>query len=235
MIQKDDKKEKYIRQVCRNLQLSHEMKKRVESDLRTDIELRLESGKNMADIIRELGTPREAAAYFNVEMTAERKTKFSGLSWFFLAAAVVTRVSFICYYIFLNQVNDRLNEGISIIGGADGPTSIFIAGKISGPAVDWLWGAAIVCGFLAAFFLCAGYGKSEKNHRIALILSVIGILFFVAGIVFHLPITYVNGSAEVHLNIKSLFSRKNILLMVFSLIPVITLAIAIYKRKKTKK
>lgn len=232
MIQKDDKKEKYIRQVCRNLRLSHEMKKRVESDLRTDIELRLESGKDMDDIVRELGTPREAAAYFNQEMCEEKEPKFTGFSWFFLAAAVVTLVCFICYYIFLNQVNDGLNEGISIIGGADGPTSIFIAGKISGPAVDWLWGAAIVCGFLAAFFLCTGYGKSGKNHRIALMLSLIGILFLVAGIIFHLPVTDVNGSTEVYLNMKSLFSRKNILFMVPSLIPVVTLVFALRKLRK---
>ena len=232
MIQKDDKKEKYIKQVYRNLRLSGEMKKRVESDLRTDIELRLESGKDMEDVIRELGTPKEAAEYFNDEMAGESRAKSPVISWIFLGAAVVTLLAFMCQFIFFNQVNRGLNEGISIIGGADGPTSVFIAGKISAPLVDWLWGAAIISGLLAAFFLCTGYGQRGRNYGIALILSVVGILFFVAGIVFHLPFSDTNGTVNIFINMNVLFTRKNIVFMVLSLIPVITLVISIRKQKR---
>ena len=54
MNQTEEQMEKYIRQVHRHLRLSRDMKERVESDLRTDIQLRLETGKDMEEIIRDV-------------------------------------------------------------------------------------------------------------------------------------------------------------------------------------
>ena len=44
------------------------MKKRVESDLRTDFYLRIEAGKDVDEVIKEMGDPGETAASFNEEM-----------------------------------------------------------------------------------------------------------------------------------------------------------------------
>lgn len=44
------------------------MKKRVESDLRTDFYLRIEAGKDVDEVIKEMGDPGEPAASFNEEM-----------------------------------------------------------------------------------------------------------------------------------------------------------------------
>ena len=232
MIQKDDKKEKYIRQVCRNLRFSHEMKKRVESDLRTDIELRLESGKNMDDIIRELGTPREAAAYFNQEMAEEKKPKFSGDRGFFLAAAVITLVLIVCSYISSNQVNEVLKRGTYIVGAADGPTSVFITGRINDLPIHRIWGVVIIISFLSAIYLFTGHGKNRINYAIAIILSVAGILFSLLGIIYHLPFFELGNTVQVTFSFRMLFSRMNTLLIWISLILALMLAFAIHKRKK---
>lgn len=232
MSQTDEEREKYIRQVLRHLRLSSEMKKRVESDLRTDIELRLESGKDMDDIIRELGTPREAAAYFNQEMAEKKKPKLSGPSGFFLAAAVITVVLIVCNYISSNQVHGVVIRGTHIVGAADGPASVFITGRINALPIHQLWGVVIIISFSAAIYLCTGHGKNRINYVIAIILSVAGILFSVLGIICHLDFFEVGNTVQVTFSFRMLFSRMNTLFMWISLMLALMIAFAIYKRKK---
>ncbi|MBQ8858053.1 MAG: hypothetical protein IJ024_07930 [Lachnospiraceae bacterium] len=40
--------------------------------------------------------------------------------------------------------NEELNAAVGIIGGADGPTSIFIAGRLDANLVPWIFGIGIV-------------------------------------------------------------------------------------------
>lgn len=220
MNQTEEQMEKYIRQVHRHLRLSRDMKERVESDLRTDIQLRLETGKDMGEIIRDLGEPKEAARYFNEEMAGEGKGQSSKLSWIFLAAAIVTFVLFMCYY---RTAIHELSEGIAIIGGADGPTSVFIAGRVK--RGDWFQVIPAISGFIAAFFLYANFGRRSRNYKIALILSVAGTLIFTVGIVMGFIFT------PEWFDMRVFLSRKNLVLMILSLVPVITLIVTLRKRK----
>ena len=45
--QAEEKIEQYIREISRHLVIPHDMKKRVESDLRKDFYLRIEAGKDV--------------------------------------------------------------------------------------------------------------------------------------------------------------------------------------------
>lgn len=46
--------------------------------------------------------------------------------------------------ILLFNIKSNAASGISIIGGADGPTSIFLAGKIGGPLYGTIIGGIVV-------------------------------------------------------------------------------------------
>jgi len=37
-----------------------------------------------------------------------------------------------------------VNSSVSVIGGADGPTAIFVAGEIGNPVIPWIVGTGIV-------------------------------------------------------------------------------------------
>lgn len=64
------------------------------------------------------------------------KTRFTAIF------GVIGIVSCVCGVIF--TVRNRM--AVSIIGGADGPTSIFIAGKIAGKVIDGVFIRNIVVG-----------------------------------------------------------------------------------------
>lgn len=115
---------------------------------------------------------------------------------------------------------------------ADGPTSVFITGRINALPIHQLWGVVIIISFLAAIYLCTGRGKNRIIYAIAIILSVAGILFSVLGIIYHLPFFEVGNTVQVTFSFGMLFSRMNTLLMWISLILVLMLAFAIYKRRK---
>lgn len=59
-------------------------------------------------------------------------------------------IIFLCagasYELFINQIfqNEKVNASLGIIGGADGPTSIFIAGRVNSNTSLWLIGIGII-------------------------------------------------------------------------------------------
>lgn len=59
-------------------------------------------------------------------------------------------VLFLCIGIYIEVFvknmfnNQELNAAVGIIGGADGPTSIFIAGRLDTNLVPWILGIGIV-------------------------------------------------------------------------------------------
>lgn len=149
MTDAEKKMKKYTRSVERRLNLPKDVKKRAMSDFLSSIQARREAGMTDEEICAELGTPKNAAADLNEQMKeyAYRKSPWRFL---FLALAVLSGGWLILYQIFLafGMLLDTLkfsfypNESasIGIIGGADGPTSVFVTGGISviqGTGFDW--------------------------------------------------------------------------------------------------
>ena len=140
-------KEKYIRAVKRRLNLPKEVKQRVMADFESDIDARLESGVTMEAIQEELGTPKKAAADLNEQMK-EYAFRKSPWRYLFLTLSVLSG-GWLIFYAALLRFGMLLNTlsitsypvpaaSIGIIGGADGPTAVFVTGvSTGGHGLDW--------------------------------------------------------------------------------------------------
>jgi len=128
----NNKRSRYLRRVRRRLQLPGQLKDRVMNDFATSFQARAEEGKTDAEIILELGSPKDAAAVRNEQM---KDYTFRKSPWRYLFAIVAiygvikllkALASLItAFYLGVSMaVNDAASIGI--IGGADGPTAIFV-------------------------------------------------------------------------------------------------------------
>lgn len=135
MTEEQKKMKKYMTAVERRLNLPKELKARVMSDLSSSIQGRREAGMSDEAIYAELGTPRKAAADLNEQM---KEYTYRKSLWRFLfaacaayGAAELIPMIFGClsYWILRAWAMLTPNEAVSIgmIGGADGPTAIFVA------------------------------------------------------------------------------------------------------------
>ena len=140
-------KQTYIKAVKRRLNLPKEVKRRVMADFESDLEARLESGMTWEAITAELGSPKKAAAELNAQMK-EYAYRKSPWRYLFMALAVLSGGWLVLYALFqrfgllLNTLSITSypvpSASIGIIGSADGPTSIFVAGvSTGGHGLDW--------------------------------------------------------------------------------------------------
>ena len=121
-------RKKYLRAVRRRLNMPKELKDRVMEDFISSIDARMEEGQEEAAILAELGTPRDAAKELNRQME-EYTYRKSPWRWACLALAIISGLCLACRGLpglLLMLFNEANNASIGIIGGADGPTSIFI-------------------------------------------------------------------------------------------------------------
>ena len=126
--------EQYLRAVGRRLNMPNEVKNRVIADLASSIAARKEDGQEETEILKELGTPKAAARELNQQM-AEYTYGKSPWRWACLGLAVFSGLC-IAYKglagLLLVLFNKAHNASIGIIGGADGPTAIFVSTNPSG-------------------------------------------------------------------------------------------------------
>lgn len=120
---------RFLRQVCRRLNLPRRWKDRVRSDLTGSIAAQLEAGIPEEAILQNLGTPTKVAAEFNEQMK-EFTFRKSPLRFLFLAVAILSGLAlmvelFLNY--FLGEIFSFGARSVGVIGGADGPTSIIVA------------------------------------------------------------------------------------------------------------
>ena len=128
MSNQEKKMNQYLRSVKRKLHLPPDIKDRVMNDLISSIRSRLEAGKNEDEIISELGSPTAAAAELNTQMHEYAYEK-SPWRWLCLAGILLSAAA-----LFRGGANLVLSlftffisrQSIGIVGGADGPTTIFI-------------------------------------------------------------------------------------------------------------
>lgn len=128
----DKRMKKYLRGVRRRLELPADLKARVMADFISSIQSRLEDGMSDAQIIEELGTPKEAARLLNEQM---KDLTFRKSPWRFIfgAAAIYgaarllgSLISRVVAYFVGVSVAVRESATIGVIGGADGPTAVFV-------------------------------------------------------------------------------------------------------------
>lgn len=129
MNQQEKKIDQYLKSVARRLNMPGSVKNRVLSDLHSSILGRMEAGQTVEEILRELGPAKTVAAELNEQMKEYAYIK-SPWRWTCLALAVLASGALVLggvreLLVFL--FNGALNQNIGIIGGADGPTAIFIA------------------------------------------------------------------------------------------------------------
>lgn len=124
----DKTMKKYIRAVARRLDMPKDVKDRVMNDFVSSIQGRREAGQTDEAIRAELGSPRKAAAELSEQMKAYTYQK-SPLRWVMLALSIISGIilaadGFTSLMLWL--FNRQINQGVGIIGGADGPTAIFV-------------------------------------------------------------------------------------------------------------
>ena len=145
-------KEKYLRAVRRRLNMPKDLKDRVMTDFAGSIDARMELGQSEADIFAELGTPKQVAKDLNEQMK-EYTYKKSPWRWACLILAVFSGLCLV-YQGYANLLlilfNKANNASIGIIGGADGPTSVFVTTKTlySGLPAEAIYAMLLVMGLI---------------------------------------------------------------------------------------
>lgn len=138
MTEAEKKMKKYTNAIERRLNLPREVRNRVMSDLVSSIAARRESGMTDGEIYAELGSPKKAAADLNAQMKefAYRKSPwrfvFAACAAYGAAELLGSLIAWILYFVLKIRVMQQEAYSIGIIGGADGPTAIFVT------TPDWM-------------------------------------------------------------------------------------------------
>lgn len=143
MTREQKEMKRYMTAIERRLNLPREVKARVMTDLQSSVAARREAGQTDTEIYAGMGTPAEVAAELNEQMKEYAYTK-SKWRWAALAAAVIGGVMLLfegLVGLLMLLLNLTMNEAgsLGIIGGADGPTSIFVTGVTTTGYGDLAW------------------------------------------------------------------------------------------------
>ena len=145
---------KYMNQVKWKLALPRDVKKRVMADLETSIQSRMEAGQTREQIMTELGTPAEVAAELNEQMKGFAFAR-SPWRWACLAVAVISGLALIykgVVNLLVAAITFTEKQSVGIIGGADGPTAIFVTQAPESAAYSVLMAALILVMSLVGFY-----------------------------------------------------------------------------------
>ena len=140
MTPEEKKLKKYCNAVARRLDLPRDIKARVMSDFRSAIQVRQEAGLSEEEIYAEFGSAKAAAAELHSQMK-EYAYRKSPWRWVFLTGAGIGGLWLLIRRLFLMSFNIVAglsfpvnSHSVGIIGGADGPTAIFVTRKAG---FDW--------------------------------------------------------------------------------------------------
>ncbi len=119
---------RYMASIARRLNMPKDVKARVMNDFQSSIQGRREAGQTDEEIFAELGTPKKVAAELNEQMKDYTYIK-SPWRWVCLVVLIGCILSLIfggTLGLLMHLLNASLADNVGIIGGADGPTAIFI-------------------------------------------------------------------------------------------------------------
>ena len=147
MTEQQKKMKKYTDSVERRLNLPRDVKVRVMTDFVTSIAARQEAGQTDEQIYTELGEPKKVSADLNEQM---KEYVYRKSPWrFLLLALAIAAGLWLAFYAGM-QLMVRSLAGqagdLGIIGGADGPTAIFVT---TSSFPDWdivIMAAALIVG-----------------------------------------------------------------------------------------
>lgn len=145
---------KYMKDVKRKLNLPKDVKNRVMADLETSVRSRLEAGQTQEQIMAELGTPAEVAAELNGQMKEFAYEK-SPWRWGCLVLAAVSALAFLhkgVLNLLVAAITYAERQSVGIIGGADGPTAIFVTRAPESAVYSMLISALILVMSLVGFY-----------------------------------------------------------------------------------
>lgn len=124
-------KDKYIREVEKLLPLPSRAKKEVLRDLNEIFESASEHGESEKQVIQRLGSPEEFIRNLNEQIDLENFSREHQRKKSLLMILCIFMVSVVCFGIYAVLKAMDITRAIGIIGGADGPTAIFVTS--SGP------------------------------------------------------------------------------------------------------
>lgn len=182
---------RYMNAIEHRLRVDRNTRVRIMTELAGDFESRREAGQSDQAIMAELGTPDEVAAQFNAAFAGSGRP--SRWRWIFviLAAAVLSAVlgSHVAEALAARQA-----ASLGIIGGADGPTAIYVTSK---PVTGWTslvflpWLLGCAAGFLLPTWrdphACKGYAPSLLLSGLGTMPLAVLALFFAAAGAFRSP------------------------------------------------
>ena len=120
----------------------------------------MESGVTEEEAVKRQGNPKEIAAEIlantnpaNLKNRDWRGICLLAVSIFLLVCCILPRLLF-----FGAQM--KMNASVGIIGGADGPTSVFVVAKIGEP-----WGLYIITGAVVVATIIYFVKKYRSRHR----------------------------------------------------------------------
>ena len=128
MKEKSEFLKKYVAAVERKLNMPKDVRNRVMTDFISSIECRREAGQTVDAIIAELGSPDSVAAELNEQMEDYTYVK-SPWRWVCLLLIVGCVLSLMyggAIGLIEHTMNVAINNSLGIIGGADGPTAVFV-------------------------------------------------------------------------------------------------------------
>ena len=225
---------RYVNEIERNLHLPLKTKARINGDIGTDIHARLEQGQSIETIMAEMGAPAEVAAGFNESMGQNARPASPIWCWLFallgifvgleLVGAIVSMLSQAAQYASLQAA------GVGIIGGADGPTAIFVTTRYS-PLLDCLALLPLLFGCAAACLLLrVSQTAPPKKNTAALWLSAAGVACAVLLLTIELCTPYASSPGIFSENLP--LTLLGIVLKLFGLIlPLVTLITVLRRRK----
>lgn len=168
MTEAEKKMKKYTNAVERRLNLPRKVRARVMSDFISSIAARREAGSSDEEIYAELGDAKKAAADLNEQMK-EFSYRKSPWRFAFLIPAVIAGwklagdgiVWLVGWYLVgrTGEILRPMRESIGIIGGADGPTSIFVTTSFTTGMEYAVLGLILLIGILGFLRLSKCKGK----------------------------------------------------------------------------
>lgn len=162
---------RYMNAIERRLRADRKTRVRIMTELAGDFESRREAGQSDAQIMAELGTPEEVAAQFNAALgTTGRPSRwrwaFVVLGALVLAAALVPMLT--------SRLAAEQAASIGVIGGADGPTAIYVTAAPAQSLIGALpWWLGCLAGFLLPTWRAP---RAGKGYGASLLLSGLGLL-----------------------------------------------------------
>ena len=156
------KMKKYTNAFERKLNMPKDLRARVMTDFISSIQGRRESGQTDEEIFAELGSPKKVAADLNEQMKDYTYVK-SPWRWVCLAIIIGCMMSFSfggTIGMLVHLLNASVSSSIGIIGGADGPTAIFVT-----TSNDYIWYRAGITAIILVMAILGFYRLSRCPRK----------------------------------------------------------------------